>query len=131
LDIELRNFSMGARSETDVGDLTEAIAIAEKELRERVYTYSNFAVDFPDGSRQIWCASSITSRREDFYNFVQESLDKVSIEDLYRVSRDTRVWSGSQRFTFGSSEKIIFWAKISNMKYLKFKRFLIENKIYL
>lgn len=77
--------SMGARPEVDVGDLTEAIAIAEKELREQVIP-TRICRRFPDGSRQIWCAASIASRRDDFYKFVQESLDGVSIEDLYRVA---------------------------------------------
>ena len=77
--------SMGAVPETEVGELTDAIEIAEKELREWVLP-TRICRRFPDGSRQIWCASSLASRRDDFYTFIKESLDNVRAEDLYRVA---------------------------------------------
>jgi len=77
--------SMGAPPMTDVGDLTDAILIAEKELREQVIP-SKICRRFPDGSTQIWCASSLASRRDDFYEFIKESLDEITIEDLYDVA---------------------------------------------
>lgn len=70
---------------TDPGSLIDAQAIAEKELDELVIPLK-VCRKFPDGSERIWCASSLAKARDEFYDFLKENLDKVSVEGLYQIA---------------------------------------------
>lgn len=69
----------------DVGPLTDAMQIAEKELEELVIPLK-VCRRYPDGSERIWCASSLAKARDDFYDFIKEDLDKISLEGLYQIA---------------------------------------------
>lgn len=70
---------------TDPGDLIDPILIAEKELKELVIPMKICRI-YPDGSEKIRCISSLAKAKEEFYDFLKEDLDKVSIEGLYDIA---------------------------------------------
>lgn len=74
-----------AEAMVDVGPLTDAMQIAEKELEELVIPIK-ICRPYPDGSERLWCASSLAKARDEFYDFVKEDLDKVSLEGLYQIA---------------------------------------------
>lgn len=76
------DISMGAKIMTDPEDLTDAMAIAEKEWREQKIPLK-VCRKFPDGSERIWCASSLAKAADEFYQTLKDDLDLASIRDLF------------------------------------------------
>lgn len=76
------DISMNAKIMTDPEDLTDAMAIAEKEWREMKIPLK-VCRKFPDGSERIWCASSLATAADEFYQTIKDDLDLASIRDLF------------------------------------------------
>lgn len=82
-----KEISFGSKIMTDPGDLTDPIEIAEKELRELVMPLK-VCRKFPDGSKRIWCASSLAKARDEFYETLKQDIDNASIIYLYNIAVD-------------------------------------------
>ena len=97
--------SENAKIMTDPGDLTDPIKIAEKELRELVMPLK-VCRNFPDGTKRIWCASSLAKARDEFYETLKKDLDMVSLRQLFETAIAFGYASNAKELLMGILEEL-------------------------
>nr|QBK91971.1 MAG: RNA polymerase domain protein [Pithovirus LCPAC304] len=97
--------SENAKIMTDPGDLTDPIKIAEKELRELVMPLK-VCRNFPDGTKRIWCASSLAKARDEFYETLKKDLDIVSLKQLFELAISSGYASDAKELLMGILEDL-------------------------
>lgn len=91
-----KEIAKNARIMTDPGDLIDPIKIAEKELDElRIPT--NVCRRFPDGTTELWCASSLASSRDVFYDYVLKILNSLTLPNIYATGVKLGYGTGLKR----------------------------------